>query len=285
MTQPAATRKQSSTLPSVQVYQRQFTRYLRNPGDCRPPPGVSAKQIGIYAELLRNKIEDSLLSCFPITRELLGKRHWNHLIRRFIAQHRCESPLFRQIPDEFVAFLENERSDASDPPFLTELAHYEWMGLVLSVASEEMPVAGIPIDGDWTEGSVVFAPTLQLLRYAFPVHRISAGLTGRRKWRSWRKQPPDHLTEQTFLLGFRDRLDEVRFLEVNPATARLIELLADQDLSGRQALMRLARELDAPDPQAIATFGIDVLNRLKDQGAILGIRATVNANLARIPHE
>lgn len=274
MTQPFPTPNESSTLPTFQAFQHQFTRYLRNPGDCHPPSGVSASQIGIYAELLRNKIEDSLLSCFPITRELLGKRYWNHLIRQFIAHHRCESPLYRQIPDEFITYLQNEHSDPSEPPFLTELAHYEWMELTLSVAKEEMPEVGIRIEGDWLEGSVIFAPTLQLLRYAFPVHRISAELTGWRKWKSWRKQPPDHLTEQTFLLGFRDRLDDVRFLEINPATARLIELLADQDFSGRQALMCLARELGALDPLAVTAFGIEVLDRLKDQGAILGIRVT-----------
>ncbi|NJD05050.1 MAG: DUF2063 domain-containing protein [Methylococcaceae bacterium] len=274
MTQSSTTQNGSSTLPAFQAYQYQFTRYLRNPGNCRLPPGVSAKHIGIYAELFRNKIEDSLLSCFPITRELLGKRHWSRLIRRFIAQHRCESQLYRQIPDEFIAFLQNERSNATDPPFLMELAHYEWMELVLSVGNEAVPEAGIQIDGDWPDGQVVFAPALQLLRYAFPVHRISAELSGWQKWKSWRRQPLNDLTEQTFLLGFRNRFDDVRFLEINPATARLIELLADQHLSGRQALMRLSRELGAADPQAIATFGIDVLNRLKNQDAILGVRAT-----------
>ncbi|MGZ8908008.1 MAG: transposase-like zinc-binding domain-containing protein [Methylobacter sp.] len=34
-----------------------------------------------------------------------------------IAEHRCLSPYYRQIPDEFVHYLHNERQAKDDPPF------------------------------------------------------------------------------------------------------------------------------------------------------------------------
>lgn len=259
-------------VPGFQQYQYEFTRHLRDPQTHRPPSGVSSKRVRVYVALLRNKIADSLLSCFPVTRQLLGKRSWNGLVGQFIAGHRCLSPLYRQIPDEFVAFLQNKKSESSDPPFLVELAHYEWMELALSIAVDESIGPSIRPERDGLDGSVAFSSTLQLLGYAYPVQRISPGQSGWRKWKAWRSQPHAHLLESTFLLGFRDRNDEVRFIEINPATARLIELLADDKLSVRQALLQLADELNAPDPQTVVDFGIDALSKLRDQGAILGTR-------------
>ncbi|MDD5036776.1 MAG: putative DNA-binding domain-containing protein [Methylococcaceae bacterium] len=257
-------------IPRFQRYQYEFTRHLRNPQVFRPPQGVAAKRIGVYAELLRNKIEDSLLSCFPISRELLGKRSWNGLVKQFIAQHECVSPLYRQIPDEFIVFLHNERSDPSDPPFLAELAHFEWMELVISIAKDEPIEPWVETAGSLLDGAVVFAPNLQWLRYRYPVQRIAPEQQGWRQWKAWRRQAIEQMTETTFILGFRDRNDEVRFIEINAATARLIELLDGAQLSGRQALLHLAIELRAPDAEAIIEFGLDVLGKLQTQGAILG---------------
>ena len=62
----------------------------------------------------------------------------------FIAEHRCLTPYYRQIPDEFVQYLQQERKRADDWPFLAELAHFEWIELQLSIAEAE-PVTRKPL--------------------------------------------------------------------------------------------------------------------------------------------
>jgi hypothetical protein len=79
---------------SLRAYQNQFVRHLRDPALAAPPEGVATIRIGVYAGLLYNKIEDSLLACFPMTRELLGHEPWSSLVRGFIAKHHCVSPLY-----------------------------------------------------------------------------------------------------------------------------------------------------------------------------------------------
>lgn len=101
-------------------------------GRAPPPAGIAANRIGTYAGLLYHKIEDSLLVCFPLTREWLGPEPWSALVRGFIAHHRCASPLYRQIPDEFIDYLQNERMESGDPPLLVEIGalRVDGIGLV-----------------------------------------------------------------------------------------------------------------------------------------------------------
>lgn len=250
---------------SLRRYQHQFVRHLRDPDAAEPPEGVTAARIGVYVELLYNKIEDSLLACFPMTRELLGPEPWRGLVRDFIARHRCVSPLYRQIPDEFVDYLQNERAEPDGPPLWVELAHYEWMELVLSIAEGEPDSGGFDPDGDLLAGVPAFAPVAALLQYRHPVHRlVPEQLRGDGNTAS--------VDTPFFVLGFRDAADEVRFIEVSAATARLIALLREGGWPGSEALARLAEELRHPDCAAMTSFGADILRNLRTQGALLGAK-------------
>jgi hypothetical protein len=103
-------------LPLFQQYQFAFASHIRNPQLNRRPHGVEARRMKVYNELLYNNLEGFLLACFPVLRKVLGKRKWTRLVRDFFTLHRCQSPFFRQIPDEFIYYLKNERGDLSSGP-------------------------------------------------------------------------------------------------------------------------------------------------------------------------
>ena len=58
-------------------------------------------------------------------------------MRAFYRDHRCQTPLFPEIAREFLRFLEARaiRRTPRRPPFLRELAHYEWVELALQIAA------------------------------------------------------------------------------------------------------------------------------------------------------
>ena len=124
----------------------------------------------VYTEIVFNNLESSVAACFPVSKKTLGMRAWKKLIRRFFAQHQCHSPLFRQIPEEFLHFLQTIQDL---PPYLTSLAHYEWIELVLAVADVSVDMATVDSKGDLLQGRPVFAPALALLSYDYPVQLIS----------------------------------------------------------------------------------------------------------------
>ncbi|MEP6606242.1 MAG: putative DNA-binding domain-containing protein, partial [Nitrosospira sp.] len=122
-------------LPEFQRHQYAFTAHIRDPKVNHCPRGIDAQRMLIYRRLVYNNIESFLLSCFPVLRKVLGTRRWGRLVRAFLATHRSHSPFFRQIPDEFIQFLQGEGTPSGNfPAFALELAHYEWVELVLSTS-------------------------------------------------------------------------------------------------------------------------------------------------------
>lgn len=246
---------------AFQAVQRQFLAHLRNPAQHAVPMGFAPQGAAIYADLLYNKFDESLELCFPVTHALLGETAWQHLLKAFIAQHRCLSPYYRQIPDEFIAYLQSEPLNDDAPLYLLELAHFEWIELALAIADTEPVPAFDSVVNDWLNCRPVFAPVLQPLHYAYPVQLINEAYQS--------TTPPE---QATHILGFRDRDDAVQFIELNPATARLVDILQADDCTVQTAIEQVAGELQHPEPSALFNFGIAALTDLMQQGAILGAK-------------
>lgn len=245
-------------MSALQQYQEAFAAHIRDPARVARPTGVPARRLRVYAEIVFNNMEATLAACFPVLRRILKARRWRRLVRDFLAQHRCGTPWFHQIPAEFVAWLQSgpPALDAL-PPFLPCLAHYEWMELAIAVAD----VADAPhqADGDLLAGRPVLAASLAVLEYPYPVQRIAP-----------RFQPAAPDAEPTRLLMFRAADGTVRFIEINAVTACLLRQLQPGVSSGRAVLQRIADELGHVDREAVVSFGTQILQELRVQGAILG---------------
>ena len=250
--------------PGFMRLQRAFAAHVRDPLRNPPPPGIEERRMAVYRESFYNNIDGFLARSFPVLRRLTPDEAWHALVRDYFAHHRAHTPLFHEIPNEFLDYLRHERgAHAGDPPFLLELAHYEWVELALSLSEREIDWSGVDREGDLLEGVPVRSPLAWSLSYAFPVHRIG----------------PDYLpdtpgAEPARLIVYRDRRDEIGFLEINAASARLLELL-DQNprLTGRAALERIACELHHPAPDAVLRGGLDTLRELLRRDVVLGAKA------------
>lgn len=213
--------------------------------------------MNIYNSLLYNNLERFLLACFPVARQTLGKRRWQDLVRDFFATHRCRSPFFRQIPEEFVQHLKSRKGL---PEWLRHLAHYEWVELALDTSMQDVDFATLDQTGDLMEGRPVLNPVRFLLHYPFAVHQIAARSLPKKR------SPTDYLV-------FRDRSDRVRFIVLNALSTRLVQLLEHGKLSGREALSAIALEQPKLDAQTIYMGGRETLEALWREQAILGVAA------------
>ena len=229
--------------------------FLRAPQSKPAPQGIEPRRLKIYQDLIYNNIESFISNGFPVLRTLYENDQWHALVQQFIHGHRCRTPYFLEISQEFLRFLTEEYQPLeSAPPFIAELAHYEWVELALDVSQESLddrnklanPLLGVPM----------LSPLAWLLSYQFPVHKIGKNFR------------PTEAREPTFLVVYRNREDEVCFMELNSATARLLELLRDNvATSGTVLLSQLARELGMTE-EAVAGFGGELLLTLSDQSII-----------------
>ncbi len=248
-----------------QDYQRAFTGHIRDPQGAPRPNGVPARRMKVYNALLFNNIESFLLACFPVCRAILGQRKWTRLARAFFREHRCHTPYFRQIPDEFLKYLQGGWQRPDDvPEFLPELAHYEWVELELSTSARDEQPSRYAAEGDLLTGRPVLNPVLRVLAYHYPVHRIGP-----------RYRPKTAPALPTFLLAYRNAGFEVRFVQIDALAAHLLQTLEETPaLTGQAAIERLAPAGQSQaDAAAWLAAGGGLLDNLRDAGAILGSRA------------
>jgi len=245
-------------MPEFQRFQYAFTAHIRSPRASPCPRGTEAQRMRLYRTLVYKNLENFLLSCFPVLRKVLGERRWSRLVRHFLADHRSNSPLFYEIPDEFIHFLEKDGTIPDNyPEFVLELAHYEWVELALSISADVTDWESIDPAGNMLEQRPVLNPVLANLYYSWPVHRIAPRA---------RVSPAE-----TYLLVFRNASDQVQFVETNASTARLIHLLGSAAYTGKMALEIVAEESRLPTLEAVIEGGLKIMHDLQACGALLGV--------------
>ncbi|AWB68048.1 DUF2063 domain-containing protein [Saccharobesus litoralis] len=194
--------------------QQAFANHIRDPENAAMPEGIENRRMKIYRDLFFNNVLGFITSGFPVLNSLYNEEDWQRLARKFFIQHQCESPIFLDISEAFVEFLANEyQPTAIDPPFLVELAHYEWVELVISIKQELADYPCIDIE-QAKEQPLVIAETAWPLHYQYPVHQISNEY-----------QPQQPTTEGTGLVVYRNKELDVDFMLVNPATIQLLGLI------------------------------------------------------------
>jgi hypothetical protein len=243
--------------------QHQFAGHIRDPDHQPAPDDVDDQRMGVYRDLFYNNVQGFLAGNFPVIRKLYSDQHWHEMVRDFLVRHRAHTPLFPELPREFLKFIQDCRgSDSGDPPFLLELAHYEWIELALSLDEAEIDDQAADIEGDLLDQSPVLSPLARLLSYQFPVHQIRLDF-----------RPSKAPSEATFLVVCRNRDDQVKFMSLNPVSARLLNLIEQQPgQSGRDYLLQIAAELKNADTDKIIEHGLTTLQDFKERDIITGTR-------------
>jgi hypothetical protein len=255
--------EQISGLPYFQQLQLQFTAHIRNPQQFSYHPEnetpIEARRLKVYEELFFNNIQDFFSNLFPVCKQILGEARWNELVREYMVKHQAQTPLFHQLGEEFLLFLQTEYSPLeTDPEFLLELAHYEWVELALAVSEEQSFIpkeqAEINLDNQYQ-----LSPLAWLLAYEWPVHEVSADV-----------QPTEKPNSATTLLVYRtedsDGNEKVDFMNLTPLLYQWLAAFPEFD-TAREALLSVTANLQI-DETALFDFAQQTLQELQ-QLAIL----------------
>lgn len=247
----------------LQALQRAFALHLRDPDRHPPPPGLEDRRVQIYRDLFLANVVSLLAGNFPVLRTLYDEAGWRALVRRWYGTQRAQTPLFPELGREFVRWLQQHADDGAAPhAWQAELAHYEWMEVVAANSEIDLDDGPPAVDGDLLDGVPVRSPLTWPLLYRWPVQRIRAdALPG--------DMPPAH---PTCLIIVRDRRDQVGFLEANPLTLRLLELLGGSPPRTGEAILRQLADEAGIDAARVREHGRDLLQRLRERDIVLGIQ-------------
>ncbi len=234
-----------------------FAAYIRDPQQNPIPVDVAESRMAMYRALFFNNIEGFLSGNFPVLRALLNDEQWLALTQDFYAKHPCHTPYFLQIPAEFLSYLQHERQCETDFPFMLELAHYEWVEMALATSEEEVVTHDKNLN-ELLNLAIALSPLAWPLAYQYPVHKIG----------------PDFLplaasAQPTFIVVYRDALDDVNFIEITALTYRMLELIQAQEaIITADCLQQLAVESQHPNPELIINAGLEILKTLAEKTII-----------------
>ena len=243
---------------ALAALQKRFADHIRDPENNPAPDGIEDRRLAIYRRLFLNNLSSLFGKNFPIARKTVSDEQWRAIIRAFMVEHRPTTPLFPEIGREFVRFLADHPEHYRQWPWLAEICH--WQFLATSVRNDESEPAEVDADpdGDLLTESPVVNPTLRLAQYRWPVHEI-------------RSRTPPGEPKPVVLTIFRKPDDRLGRIQINAATARLLELLQENSgISGQVCLERLAGEIGHADPAVMIEHGARILESLLRKSALLG---------------
>ena len=245
--------------PTLYQQQDTLTRYLRDPDHCAPPAGMDVARAQVYRDLVFSNLSSLLSATFPVLVKILGHGEWSSLVRIFLRDYRAHTPKFGEIAQEFVEFLASEPLALSDgpwPPFMVELAHYEWVEMALQQSeAEPLPAsdAGLLLDRP-----LQVSPLAWPLAYAWPVQLLGPGY-----------QPDVAPAQPTLLLVRRAEDWSVKFSELSSLAWRLLQRIGEfPELNGREQLEGLAVEAGTAGSQDFIDSGAALLRQMQGEGVV-----------------
>ena len=210
----------------------------------------------VYRKLVQGTLRTAVELAIPRTMARLG-RVFDEYFARFLSERGPRTHYLRDVTLELIDFCARHwAKDARVPPWALDLARHEALQIVVSSLRER--VVPRELGQLELERGFCFVEAARVARYAFAVHRLSADLADR--------SPPERTP--TALFVYRDPEHDVRYLELTPLAAALIQrLLGGETL--KEAVLS-ACGATGTDPGTALEGIARLLADLAARGALLG---------------
>ncbi|MSR14455.1 MAG: DUF2063 domain-containing protein [Gammaproteobacteria bacterium] len=258
---------QTPETPAFIRAQHELTRHLRDPTTYSRPPALPEPRVAVYRKAVIHNIERFMADNFPRIKEILDPGIWESMIRDYFIRHRANTPTFAKLPQEFLDYLRVERQTQSDPPFLYELAHFDWLENVIATDERRIDLTGTDVNGALLDDEIAVNPIHRVEVYRFPILALGP-----------QYQPALPPTAPTNIVAFRDAEHRYAVLELNAVALQLFTTIKEQPrIRARTVLLGIAAGLGHPTPEAVIAGGLDILSRMRQRGLILGTQRAKGA--------
>jgi hypothetical protein len=213
---------------------------------------AAPRRLAVYRSLVRNGLSAVIAKILPRTRARMAAEapgRFEEDVAAFVDEVGPRTHYLRDVPAELFAWAEPRWRASTDlPAYLADLAAFELAHFAVAAApdADDAPSAAPP--GLALDRGLAFHPSARLLRLAWAVHELpvddEAALV-------------DPAARDAILLGYRDAEHAVRWLELTPLAAAVIERLLMGDALGEAV------------SQACAARGADVGAALPDIARLL----------------
>lgn len=243
--------------------QEDLEAYLRAQGvegdDLESMLAVGARRMLVYRRLVHNSLRNPTVEFIARTVARLGFDRFRRDFEAFVEQRGSSSRYLRDVPTEFVQWVEPRWSaDPEVPAWIPELARHELLDYeVRNDPRGGEPATGLPLALD---RPLRFDGTARLVGYAHAVHRLPLRKDDRTE--------PE--AEATRLLAYRDAEHKTRYLALSPFADALLRQLLSERQAVQPALIAAAAALGEPLDDDKLASAAELLADLAERGVCLG---------------
>jgi uncharacterized protein len=173
-------------------------------------PGALAKRRALYRRLVRANIASVIENAFPVAHSMVGGAEFGQWLDRFLDQCGPTTPLYRDIPGDFVDWARVAALPNAD------LLQYEWMELVAARHPADLEAIAKRLG----PAESMVNPTMQIQSFSRPVHCLSAESPSLKPF----------AVPQTYLVWRTPIEDQVVFEKVGPLLGRLVQAARDGEI-------------------------------------------------------
>jgi hypothetical protein len=218
------------------------------------------KRLAVYRSLVQNGLSAVVVRMLPRTRARMNAAcagRFDADFARFVDEVGPRTHYLRDVPGELLAWAGPQwRADASVPAYLPDLASFEIAHF--AVAASEANLSGGRAGEVGLDRPVAFSPSSRLLHYAWAVQELPEDEESR-------VEPARRPVQ---LLAYRDADHLVRWLELTPLAALLLEKLQAHEPLGA-ALTSACVSMGTAPPDVLPDVA-RLLADLGERGVILG---------------
>lgn len=215
-------------------------------------------RLSVYRRLVRGNVQGAIELAIPRSICRMGNDTFESYVARWLQAAGPRTHYLRDVTREFLDYCaEHWHGDPEIPDYVLDLARHE--ALRIEVASEA------PRQADQEPGELEldrplrFTEATRLVRYSHAVHQLNEDQADDR--------PPER--RPVALLVYRSPTHDVRYLELTPLAAQILERLL-AGISLQQALLEGCSALGVPLTQEVLDGTARVLADLAERGALLG---------------
>ena len=218
------------------------------------------KRLLLYRKLVRRGLTGAIRAEIPRTAARMEER-FDRYAARWQSEELPRSHYLRDVAFEFVAWaVPLWAADPDVPSYIGDLARHELSAFEVAAApprDEGRCVSG-EVELELDRG-VRFDAAARVMRYAHAVHRLLAHESAR--------DVPE--SRATVLLAYRDADQDVRYLELTPLAAAIVQRLMRGETL-RSAVMGSCADLGQPLDEPVLSGTAELLSNLGERGVLEG---------------
>jgi hypothetical protein len=256
-------------MPKLYEIQQEIKKYFT--GKKTNPKILSLeiqRELSVYKSLALEKLNATLKKAFPLCYKIL-KDYWVEVVLDFYHSFPSKSGIYLQVTKNFSSYLNSFKfklhfRKTQFPPWLHELAEYEWASVDLSnFHRTELNLGSSKSLSDNDQVRLIKAH--KIFKFNYPVSKIVEHLGSKRKKHNivfFKKQ------KETLLI-FRDRENQIRYFLLSAGTYFLVDNLR-YGISVSDLLEKFIEKFNIKEKDNLDTNRkiLDLLSNFKHQGIL-----------------